>query len=397
MKIAFFTENWTYGGNSIFAEDLISSYNFKECKLELYLNNEAKINKKKFPKNLKLQRKSIYNFMAIIQNFSLKYVGLKNLHRFFFFLKPLTYLINLLNNYILIKKKKFDLVIIFNGGYPASDFCLSAIRSASLLEIPTILVIAGTPLSRRILAYPYEVYLDKMISKHANLVIANSNYQISELIKLRNVDFSKTKVLHNGIKISKYPKAKKYVKKDYITIGVACRLDKDKDIISLISACKFLSKNKIKYKLIIIGDGPERFYLERFVKREKLISKNIKFKGYVKTNLDRYISKFDIYVFPSLNEGMPYSILEAAKNCVPIITTDAGGISEFIIHKKTGIVIKKQSPEDIADAIVFIMKNPSIALKLVENSYQLLKNKFDIKNMRKEFREISNSMVKNHK
>ncbi len=393
MKIAFFTENWTYGGNSIFAEDLINSFTVKKNKLEFFMNHEAIINKNRFSKNVKIKKVFIYNFMAIIQNFSTKFFGIKNLHRIFFFLKPVTYLINLFNTYVLLKKKNFDLVIVFNGGYPASDFCLSAIRSASFLKIPSILVIAGTPLSRRILAYPYELFLDKMINKHASLVVANSNYQISELIKLRNFSISKTRVLYNGIKLRKYQNKKKFIKKNVFTLGVACRLDKDKDIISLIRACVFLSKNQIKYKLIIIGDGPEKFYLEKIVSNEELISKNVEFKGYIKTNLDRYISKFDAYIFPSLNEGMPYSILEAAKNYIPIITTDAGGISEFIIHRKTGIVVKKQSPKDIAKAVIFLLKNQSISLKLVNNSYKLLRKNFEIEKMKKEFREISNNVV----
>ena len=69
IKIAFFTENWTYGGNSIFAEDLINSFNVKEYKLEFFLNTEAKINKKKFPKSLKLQRKLLMIYGTIMKTY----------------------------------------------------------------------------------------------------------------------------------------------------------------------------------------------------------------------------------------------------------------------------------------------------------------------------------------
>jgi len=68
----------------------------------------------------------------------------------------------------------------------------------------------------------------------------------------------------------------------------------------------------------------------------------------------------DIFVFPSYNEGQPIVLIEAMAAGLPIITTDTGAIREMVIDGENGFIIDKQSPEQIAEKIIYLIENHDI-------------------------------------
>ncbi len=81
--------------------------------------------------------------------------------------------------------------------------------------------------------------------------------------------------------------------------------------------------------------------------------------------LEDYLVEGDIFVFPSIVEGMPLVILEAMSAGNPVISTqDVGAIPEMIQHGETGILIEKQNPEVLANAIIGLIENPSLRQRL---------------------------------
>jgi len=108
-------------------------------------------------------------------------------------------------------------------------------------------------------------------------------------------------------------------------------------------------------KLTIIGDGPQKQELLDGVRKLRLESK-VFLLGYVKhENLPDYYNDSDIFILPSLFEGMSNTILEAMACGLPIITTDTGGTKELI--KGNGIIIKKGNPQSIVHAVFEIKKD----------------------------------------
>ena len=71
----------------------------------------------------------------------------------------------------------------------------------------------------------------------------------------------------------------------------------------------------------IIGDGPELKNLKRQSLKQGLTDNDILFRGFVEGDVDDYLVDFDVFLFSSLWEGLPFSILEAMKYKVPIITS----------------------------------------------------------------------------
>lgn len=81
--------------------------------------------------------------------------------------------------------------------------------------------------------------------------------------------------------------------------------------------------------------------------------------------LEKFLVEGDIFVFPSIVEGMPLVILEAMAAGNPVISTqDVGAIPELIQHGETGILVEKQNPEVLANTIISLIENPSLRQRL---------------------------------
>mgnify|MGYP001576076067 CR=1 FL=1 len=133
-----------------------------------------------------------------------------------------------------------------------------------------------------------------------------------------------------------------------------------------------------KTNLIIIGDGHER------KKLEKLISKlNLKEKIFLAGKIpqaSRYLKAFDIFVLPSVKEGLPYVILEAMSAGLPIVATTVGGIPELIENKKSGLLVEPKNPTALALAIEQLLNNPEQRKSLAQNAKQQVE-KFSLTKM----------------
>ncbi len=128
---------------------------------------------------------------------------------------------------------------------------------------------------------------------------------------------------------------------------------------------------------VIIGEGEERFKLEQIIK-EKNIS-NVFLAGFV-PNASYLLPAFDIFLLPSIKEGLPYVILEAGLASLPIIATNVGGIPE-IISEENGILIPKENPDAIAGAIQKIISDKNKSQKMAQNLNIFVEKNFSLPKM----------------
>lgn len=109
---------------------------------------------------------------------------------------------------------------------------------------------------------------------------------------------------------------------------------------------------------IIIGEGQERANLEDLIKQNG-VGNLVKLVGFVESP-QKYLNaqNFTAAVIPSYKEGLPYAMLEFLKARLPVIATAVGGIPEYIENKKSGLLVKPDSIDELADALVFAANNP---------------------------------------
>jgi glycosyltransferase involved in cell wall biosynthesis len=130
-------------------------------------------------------------------------------------------------------------------------------------------------------------------------------------------------------------------------------------------------------KFLVLGSGELESELKSLVARLKLEDR-VMFLGYVPhTEMPRYLHISDIFIRPSLTEGLGNSFLEAMAAGIPVIATPVGGIPDFLIDGETGLFCDVQKPESIARKIEKLLKDAesrdyiiSCARKVVGERYE---------------------------
>jgi len=149
----------------------------------------------------------------------------------------------------------------------------------------------------------------------------------------------------------------------------------------LIKALEFLPKN---IKLIIMAVGPEREKLDKLAV-DKGLGNRVVFGGFVPHDqLVKYLRLADVFVRPSLSEGLGNSFLEAMAVGVPVVGTAVGGIKDFLrdpflnlADKPTGLFCAVRNPQDIADKIEKLLVDKELCRVLTANASALIKEKYD--------------------
>ena len=182
--------------------------------------------------------------------------------------------------------------------------------------------------------------LSKKIWKNAKAVIPNSE----GLKKLANKTFKRDFiVIHNGIDTEEFKPPKKKTVGDKIQLVSTGRLIERKGFKYLIDALKGLDN----FELTLLGEGNLEDELKEFGKKKKV---SLSLPGRIEhEKIPGYLLEADIFVLPSLNEGMSNSLLEAMACGLPVLVTDVGGSKELV--KGNGFVVKKGSVKALRDAL----------------------------------------------
>ena len=159
--------------------------------------------------------------------------------------------------------------------------------------------------------------------------------------------------IYNGIEYLKYYNNKPYLDReiDFIHVGRMCEV---KNHIVIIEAMKLVVKKYPNSKMVLIGNGPLEKKLKEEVKKFDL-DKNIVFVG-ITDNVEEYLSNSKIFVFPSLWEGNPLSLLEAISAGCLVLTTQVGGIPDVIKDRENGFFVDCDK-ESFALAMMHFLKN----------------------------------------
>ncbi len=161
-------------------------------------------------------------------------------------------------------------------------------------------------------------------------------------------------------------------------VGTIGELHKIKGQDILLKAWQKFVKNH-SAKLIIIGEGEEKANLHNMAQNMG-ISGSVEFRGFV-DNARALLSNFDIFVFPSRSENLPYSILEAGLAGLPVISSSVGGIPEVIESGSTGILVPKEDPEFLFSNLVLLFENRELGTRLGTNLKSIVVNKFSLGQM----------------
>lgn len=150
---------------------------------------------------------------------------------------------------------------------------------------------------------------------------------------------------------------------DALILGSIARLHPTKGLHYLIEAAKLLQTHYPQIHLLIVGDGPLRSKLEA-----QLIDTGLSYTltGFL-PKAYQALPAMDLFVLPSVSEGMGLVLLEAMQANIPIVATQVGGIPEVIRDGKDGILVPPMNPEALTQAFLQVLENPELSGSMTES------------------------------
>lgn len=206
-------------------------------------------------------------------------------------------------------------------------------------------------------------------------IIVCSEFMKEEVGRYFDSPGDKVDVIYNGVEASKFEfawtdeerkahRAKLALPEEKIVMYVG-RFVREKGIQVLLNSASVVLAQEPNTKFLIVGGGNrERF--ERFVHWAGLEDK-VLFTGFMANrSLHQLYRCADVAVFPSLYEPFGIVALEGMAAGAPVVTSDAGGLSEVVQHDKTGTLSFANNPESLAWAILHVIRDPKRAQKLAD-------------------------------
>ncbi len=162
-------------------------------------------------------------------------------------------------------------------------------------------------------------------------------------------------------------------------IGTVGRLSDVKGQSVLLEAAKIVCR-RIPVSVLIVGEGPEEKRLRDLANRLGL-RENVFFVGAIE-DVVLPLSLMDIFVLPSLEEGLGLSLAEAMATGRPVcVASRVGGVGSLMEDKVTGISVESRNPDELARSIIYLLENAQVAQELKVNAQRRVIEEFDIRTM----------------
>ena len=174
-------------------------------------------------------------------------------------------------------------------------------------------------------------------------------------------------------------------------IGFAGRLNNVKGVDIAIKTLKLLHEQNKKFKLVIVGDGPDRKKLNYLIEKLGIEDNSVIFTGF-RSDVANIINIFDYILIPSRREPFGIIAIESMAMNIPIITSGIGGLSELVRHNETGIVIKSNKAIEYADWIEKLEAQPALRNDICNNAAKL-SSKFNRKEYAEKIQAIYSDII----
>ncbi|NKQ35541.1 MAG: glycosyltransferase [Chloroflexi bacterium] len=218
-------------------------------------------------------------------------------------------------------------------------------------------------------------YLDQkvanssLVSKMTVVSQGTSKYCVQE----EGIRPDKLITIYNGIDVNRYHitlttdeetklRTELHLPEDAVVITLVARLHPQKGHIYLLQAVPDIIMAVPQAHFLFIGEGELHSQLEAEIKKRNL-STCVHLVG-VRQDIPQILSISNLFVLPSLYEGMPNALLEAMASGLPAVATNVDGSPELVIEGETGLLVEPKCPEELTQAILKILRNQKLATSM---------------------------------
>lgn len=178
----------------------------------------------------------------------------------------------------------------------------------------------------------------------------------------------RSSVIHNGLDIpTVLPKPLPVDPPILLYLG---RLSKEKGVDRALAILPAIVELYPSIRLLVAGDGPERLFLEK-LSLDLGFRKHVEFLGMIPAeDIPTLLNKATIVLMPSRMESFGFVAVEAALMARPVVATRVGGLSEIIVHSKTGLLVANEEGQELRHAVTYLLAHHQIAEQIGQAARQ---------------------------
>lgn len=231
---------------------------------------------------------------------------------------------------------------------------------------------------------------------------------VGELVRQSLIDYGgfptrRVDTIYNGVDIDAYsPSAedRRAVRTalgikphEFVVIQVA-RMYPVKDHLTAINAVDRLRSRQVPVRLLIVGDGPLAPVIRHTI-NERRLNEWVSPLG-VRHDIPLLLRAADAGLLTSISEGIPLSLLESMATCLPVVSTEAGGVGEIVEHNCTGLLAPVGDSEAVADAIQRLHGDAVLRRRLSDSARTRVQQRFSQLQMCESYRRRYVSQARGH-
>jgi glycosyltransferase involved in cell wall biosynthesis len=232
------------------------------------------------------------------------------------------------------------------------------------------------------------IIVNRTIIKHlTHHFVAVSNDVRKRLVEYEGLDYSRIKVIYNGVhdtsplpfnKRAELRKELGLSAKDFV-VGTVGRFDPIKNLTLLVKSLALAGKKIESIKGLLVGDGPLFNEIRNFIDDLEL-SQRVMLPGY-RDDARSLIKCMDLFILSSYSEGTSMALLETMAAGVPAVVTDVGGNPELIKDGETGWVVPSDDVEYLTEAILEAVANSAVSRDRAEAARRCFQESFAFEKM----------------
>ncbi|WP_163337117.1 glycosyltransferase family 4 protein [Desulfopila sp. IMCC35008] len=236
--------------------------------------------------------------------------------------------------------------------------------------------------------------LDRIFLKRFAHIVAVSD-EVQNTLSRNNIPPRKVSIIKNGIDLERFNNidASLLLRKDlaipdhHVVIGTVGRISKEKGHIHLLRVFKALKKQLPETTLLIIGSGQLKDELQAEFSDQSII-----FTG-LRNDIPELYQAMDIFVLPSLTEGLPMVLLEAMSSRLPVVATNVGQIPFVIKENDTGLMVPPGDEKELERNLLKLALDQETRKSMGVNGYARVKESFSSVRMTQEYKNIYQTVL----
>lgn len=225
---------------------------------------------------------------------------------------------------------------------------------------------------------------DRLVARLLTRVIAVSRGAADFLVRGKGYPADKIVVVPNGRDLTRFVRGahRDAVRKELEidraapVVGVVGRLETQKGHVFLLDAWPEVMRAYPDARLLLVGDGSLRDALAGQARRLG-VAESVIFTGF-RADVPRLLDAIDVAALPSLHEGMPLTVIEAAAAGRPVVATAVDGTPEVVRDGQTGYLVPAADPAALARAVLVLLADPAGAARMGEEASRWARERFDI-------------------